>query len=122
MSKDRSSAAVSFVGVPPERGEGETNTHEVHLTEELRAHFRAIAHDLRSPLTAISLGIDLVEGDDPSKERIFSVMRTTVRRMDRMIEELLCAPPAGTGDVRVAREAVSARVAILKRGDGSKPR
>ena len=65
------------------------DSEEARLATEREMFLRAIGHDLRSPLTAISLGIDLVQRDSSSKERILALMKSTVGRMDRLIEELL---------------------------------
>ena len=62
---------------------------QARIAEEREMFLCAIAHELRSPLTAISLGVDLVQRDCSSTERLLALMKSAVRRMDRSIEELL---------------------------------
>ena len=77
-------ANVARILTPPR-----DDNEEARIAEEREIFLRTIGHELRSPLTAISLGIDLVQRDSSSKERILALMKSTVGRMDRLIEELL---------------------------------
>jgi signal transduction histidine kinase len=113
MPGNRSNTATRLAGPAPETpGAHDKN---VALTEEIRMHLRAIGHELRSPLTAFSLGIDLAQRDAASQARTFERMRSMVRRMDRMIEELLFTPRPDLGDTAVVRERVSVHVRRIKR-------
>ena len=73
-------------------------------TLELDTFVHALMHDLRNPLTAISLHLDLVmrsaneERSQKAKERI----RTSVDRMNRMIDQLLAmAKMRETGEIEL---------------------
>ena len=102
MTRNRSYAARSLAPAEP------------RIDEERDTLLRAIGHELRSPLTAMSLGIDLVQRDSPSKARILATMKWTVQRMDRLIEELLLHARGDMGDAVTTREAVAVHVRLLK--------
>jgi sigma-B regulation protein RsbU (phosphoserine phosphatase) len=65
-----------------------------------------LGHDLRMPLSAISMGIQLLQRDAPTKAEILSAMRVMVRRMDRMIDQLLGFARSATGELVLKRERV----------------
>jgi len=113
MPGNRSSTATRLAGPAPETADALDKN--APLTEEIRMHLRAIGHELRSPLTALSLGIDLAQRDAASQARTFERMKSTVRKMDRMIEELLCTPRLDLADTAVVRERISFHVRRIKR-------
>src|SRR2546421_4055261 len=98
------------------------HTEQARIEEERELLLRAVGHELRSPLTAISLGIDLMQRDSPSKARILTVMKSTVQRMDRLIDELLRFACSDAGEATPQREGVSFHVRLLKHREGSRPR
>jgi sigma-B regulation protein RsbU (phosphoserine phosphatase) len=115
MRRNQSNVAISLASAG--------DRAELLLIEEEREMLlRAIGHELRSPLTAISLGIHLVQRDSSSKTRILAMMKSTVQRMDRLIEELLRFARGDTGEAVAKREAVSFQVAMLKRRQARAPR
>lgn len=60
--------------------------------EELEAFAGQISHDLRSPLQAVQLAVAMVEKhaeDGPAVRRYSAMAISGVRRLDRMIQELL---------------------------------
>lgn len=75
--------------------------------EERDVRIGELGHDLRIPLTAISMGIQLVQRDVPAKAEILSAMHLTVRRMERLINQLLGFARSSTGAVVLHRERVS---------------
>lgn len=82
------------------------------LRDARTAHFQTqllgrVAHDLRAPLGAISLGTELLEmdvKDDPAALGVVKRIDTSVGRMRRMIDQLLDLARARLGDgIPVAR-------------------
>jgi signal transduction histidine kinase len=65
-----------------------------------------LGHDLRMPLNAISMGIQLVQRDVPAKTGILSSMQNMVERMDRLIDQLLHFARNGRGELVLKREPV----------------
>ena len=48
-----------------------------------------LGHDLRNPLGALAMGIDLLRREVPSEQRTLERMASSARRMSRMIDQLL---------------------------------
>lgn len=48
-----------------------------------------LGHDLRNPLGALSMGIDLLKREVPSEQRTLDRMASSAKRMARMIDQLL---------------------------------
>jgi sigma-B regulation protein RsbU (phosphoserine phosphatase) len=66
----------------------------------------ALAHDLRSPLQAILMGIGIVARAGPS-DAVISKMTSLVKGMERLIDQLLSFARTGTGEIRLARRPVA---------------
>jgi sigma-B regulation protein RsbU (phosphoserine phosphatase) len=98
MRRNRSNAAASLV-VP------EPRDLEV-LPARSRELLGILGHDLRAPLGAISMGIQLMQREAPAKAEILSSMDFTVRRMGRLIDQLLRFARSGTGELVLKRELV----------------
>jgi sigma-B regulation protein RsbU (phosphoserine phosphatase) len=64
-----------------------------------------LAHDLRAPLQAIVLGLGIVARAGPS-DAVVSQLRSVVRRMERMIDQLLDFARARNGAIQLARRPV----------------
>jgi signal transduction histidine kinase len=64
-----------------------------------------LAHDLRAPLQAIVLGIGIVARAGPS-DAVVSQLRSVVKRMERMIDQLLDFARARNGAIQLARRPV----------------
>jgi signal transduction histidine kinase len=64
-------------------------TEQKRAEKERDVRLGQLGHDLRTPLSAISMGIQLVQREVPAKAEILAAMRLTVQRMDRLIDELL---------------------------------
>jgi signal transduction histidine kinase len=122
MTRNRSTAARSLVAPGSEREDTEGVQELLHREEERRMLLRAIGHELRSPLTAFSLGIHLVQRDSPSKARILATMDCTVQRMDRLIEEILSLARGDADEPMPKRDVVSLHLSLLKRQEGNPPR
>lgn len=73
-----------------------------HQTNETRARFMGIlGHDLRNPLSTITMGANLLKGGKLSADenaRIADKLLRTSRRMNFMIEDLLDASQAAQGN------------------------
>jgi signal transduction histidine kinase len=65
-----------------------------------------LAHDLRTPLHAILMGIGIVARAGPS-DAVLSQLRSVVKRMDRMIDQLLSFSRARNGALQLARRPVA---------------
>jgi signal transduction histidine kinase len=70
-------------------GDDESAPGYPDLEEERKMLLSVMAHDLRGPLSTMSICIELVRRDVRSKARILAVMESTVQRMDRLIAELV---------------------------------
>jgi sigma-B regulation protein RsbU (phosphoserine phosphatase) len=81
-------------------------TEQKRTEEKREARLGELGHDLRLPLSAISMGIQLVQRDVPEKGRILSSMHALVQRMDRLIHQLLRVAGSGTGELVLKRERV----------------
>jgi sigma-B regulation protein RsbU (phosphoserine phosphatase) len=81
-------------------------TRRKRAEEERDVRIGELGHDLRMPLTAISMGIHLVQRDVPAKAEILSAMHLTVRRMERLIGQLLDFARSATGELVLKRERV----------------
>jgi signal transduction histidine kinase len=79
-------------------------TEQKRREQERDFHLGELGHDLRVPLSALSMGIELVQRDAPSKAEILSTMQHTAKAMDRLIERLVRSARAGKGEVRLRRE------------------
>ncbi|SFI28567.1 ATP-binding protein [Jannaschia pohangensis] len=90
------------VRVSPVRGAGGKrqvllvfrDVSEVQASESMRRDFVAnVSHELKTPLTAVSGFIETLEGparnDAPARDRFLSMMGQEVRRMDRLVSDLL---------------------------------
>ncbi len=62
-----------------------------------------VSHDLRNPLTTIVLSADLLEGAKPEEQpELVDTIRTTARRMQRLIQDLLDVARVEAGGLSVA--------------------
>jgi signal transduction histidine kinase len=86
---NRSNAAMKLASPPGVSGDDDNARDYLDPEEEREMLLRVMAHDLRGPLSTISIGIELVRRDVRSKARILAVMESTVQRMDRLIGELV---------------------------------
>lgn len=66
----------------------------------------ALAHDLRSPLQAILMGIAIVARAGPS-DALLSKMTSVVKGMERLIDQLLSFACTRTGEIQLARRPVA---------------
>ena len=66
-----------------------------------------VSHDLRSPLTTISLSTQMIPGSPPDEvgEHVETIL-TTTRRMQRLIQDLLDATKADNGALPIRRERI----------------
>jgi signal transduction histidine kinase len=102
------SGRALFEGVSAVRVAGTLRdiTGQKRTEEERDVRIGELGHDLRMPLTAISMGIHLVQRDVPAKAEILSAMHLTVRRMERLIGQLLGFARSATGELVLHRERV----------------
>jgi len=86
---------------------------ELGRMHELQRQFlRSVSHNLRTPLTTISLvADDLADPDAPStpahRERQVRVIRTQARRLERMVAHLITVSHLDAGRLRVERDVVA---------------
>lgn len=78
---------------------------ERHAKEERQNILNLVAHDLRSPLSTISIGLEILQRDhegmkDKEKDVISRLSRST-RQMDRMIQDLLDSAKIESGTFEV---------------------
>ena len=73
----------------------QTDLEKVQLDREVRQRFvTTITHDLRSPLSAVQSGIELLlthSGDAEWREHLLKIILNGVKRADKMIQDLLDA-------------------------------
>lgn len=67
-------------------------------------HLGELGHDLRVPLLAVSMGLDLLQRDSPAQAELVSAMQRTVKGMDSLVEQLVRSARADDGEVRLKRE------------------
>jgi signal transduction histidine kinase len=60
------------------------------VTEDEATHVRKLAHDLRTPLHAISIGTSLLVGDHPTPEQtdVYRRVEAAIDRMSALLEQL----------------------------------
>ena len=64
-----------------------------------------VSHDLRNPLTTIGLSADLLQDADPDEQRdLIETIRTTAKRMQRLIQDLLDVARVEAGGLAVTPE------------------
>jgi signal transduction histidine kinase len=109
MKDNRLTTAPKLDGAVPVRVvETLYDTAEEKGTEDERdTRLGQLAHDLRMPLSAISMGIQLVQRDVPAKAEILSSMQDTVRRMNRLIDQLSRYARRGGGELVLELELVA---------------
>jgi signal transduction histidine kinase/DNA-binding response OmpR family regulator len=67
----------------------QSDTYEAH-TSELKRNFSSLVHDLRSPLTALNLYLDLLErGHSANIERYVAIMRQEATHMEQLVNDML---------------------------------
>jgi PAS domain S-box-containing protein len=73
-----------------------------------------VSHDLRNPLSTISMVVALLEHPMPAERHAaqLDVVRRAVQRMGRLIQDLLDVNQIGSGQLSIAPEAVSAAALI----------
>jgi PAS domain S-box-containing protein len=81
-------------------------TEQKRSEEERDIRLGELGHDLRVPLSAISMGIQLVQRDVPAKAEILSTMLFMVQRMNRLVDQLLRSARSGTVELVLKREHV----------------
>jgi sigma-B regulation protein RsbU (phosphoserine phosphatase) len=79
-------------------------TEKKRTDKERDARLEELGHDLRMPLGAISMGVQLLQRDLPAKAEILSAMQLTLQRMYRLIDQLLGFARSGTGERVLNRE------------------
>jgi signal transduction histidine kinase len=73
-----------------------------------------VSHDLRNPLSTISMVVALLEHPMPAERHAaqLDVVRRAVQRMGRLIQDLLDVNQIGSGQLSIAPEAVAAATLI----------
>ena len=105
MRSNQSSEAVKLVArEPPEGDDGPQLALEAGDREPWKNSIAQVldaerGHDLRMLLSAISMGVQLAQRDVPEKAKILSAMRSTLQRMNRLIDQLLRFARSGTGEL-----------------------
>jgi signal transduction histidine kinase/CheY-like chemotaxis protein len=71
---------------------------ELEARVEERDHFLAmLSHELRNPLTAITLAVDSLEGDDVSNE--YAILARQTRHLTKLVDDLLDIARVTTGKI-----------------------
>lgn len=76
-----------------------------------------VSHDLRNPLTAISISSELLlrEGDlNPRQERLIAGIAASAERANRMVRDLLDFTLSRVGDIPVERSAADLREVVQR--------
>lgn len=133
MRSDPSNAAVRLV-VPEARDRADVPRFDAPAWEtravspepqspakdERDLRLEELGHDLRVPLSAISMGIQLVQRDVPAKAALLSSMLLMVKRMNRLIDQCLRSAHSGASGLVLNHEAVSlAAICREAIGEGS---
>ncbi len=121
MRQDQSNAAAKLVvpeahdgaEIPRFKGPGAweirrvSTEHHLSAQEERDVRLGELGHDLRVPLSAISMGIQLVQRDVPTKAEILSSMLLMVKRINRLIDQFMRSAHSGASELVLNREPVS---------------
>jgi signal transduction histidine kinase/putative methionine-R-sulfoxide reductase with GAF domain len=89
---------------------------ELRKADQAKEQFMAmLAHELRNPLAAISNACYVLEErpDHPHPERLRDTIHRQARRLSRLVEDLLDVSRITRGKVRLRRERVDLREAVL---------
>jgi len=81
--------------------------HHLSPQEECAVRLGELGHDLRVPLSAISMGIQLVQRDVPTKAELLSSMLFMVKRINRLIDQVLRSAHSGSSELVLNREPAS---------------
>jgi len=121
LRQDQSNAAAKLVvpeahdgaEIPRFKGPGAweirrvSTEHHLSAQEERDVRLGELGHDLRVPLSAISMGIQLVQRDVPTKAEILSSMLLMVKRINRLIDQFMRSAHSGASELVLNREPVS---------------
>ena len=87
---------AELVGLQLEAEEKQQRTTEALLdaraTSELREQFLAVlGHDLRTPLSSIAMGADVLQGEDlpPSQMKVVARITRSVERISRLVDDVV---------------------------------
>lgn len=70
-------------------GQIQLDSYAAH-TSELKRNFSSLVHDLRSPLTALNLYLDLFKRGQPAKsERYLEIMKQEATHMEQLVNDML---------------------------------
>jgi signal transduction histidine kinase len=82
-------------------------SHLVRVRDEILG---IVSHDLRSPLTTITLSTQLIPGSPPEEQKEYAdTILATTRRMERLIQDLLDATKIETSELSIKRDVVDPR-------------
>jgi PAS domain S-box-containing protein len=72
-----------------------------------------VSHDLRNPLTTIALSADLLKGTSGDEQpELIETIRTSARRMERLIQDLLDVARVEAGGLAIARSYIDAQLLV----------
>ncbi|MGH9456986.1 MAG: sensor histidine kinase [Thermoanaerobaculia bacterium] len=111
-------AATALADEADERMAALEREREIRRTAEALVRSRdeilgVVSHDLRTPLTAIALSSQILDGSTPEERaEHVATIQTSVRRMQRLIQDLLDVTRIENSSLSIRRESVDpARVA-----------
>jgi len=82
--------------------------HRERELEDMRDLFvRSVSHEFRTPLTILRSALDMVEGGVTDASRIAPLLGRSVRRLDRLLTDLLDLNAMAAGTLRTRREPVA---------------
>lgn len=107
---DLASVAMRRVSIlDDERRARETAEEAVRARDEIVS---IVSHDLRGPLTAITLSADLLSSADPSAAEQVEEIKSAARRMERLIGDLLDVARIERGGLALKRKNVEASAIV----------
>jgi PAS domain S-box-containing protein len=81
-----------------------------------------VSHDLRNPLTKISLSADLLVGADANEHpELVETIRSSARQMERLIQDLLDVARMESGNLSVAHEPLDPEPLVQEVCDSNEP-
>ncbi len=81
-----------------------------------------VSHDLRNPLTKISLSADLLVGADANEQpELVETIRSSARQMERLIQDLLDVARMESGNLSVAHEPLDPQPLVQEVCDSNEP-
>jgi two-component system, chemotaxis family, CheB/CheR fusion protein len=86
------------------------------------AFLAALGHELRNPMAAIQVSLELISASDESSQAAISVLRRQTRHVVRLVNDLLDVARINRGTLEIQREVVELKQSVLAAVDSARSR